>query len=494
MVQHSGCKKGAGYIFLKMYPAPFLVVLIILVLLAATPVHATTPVGDWFLQAGATGDGKSETSPSGSSAAIERQSAEGDTIILLASDTALEGGLALKAGQNLIGIPESGRKPVITNSDSTRNAGCGIVLADENRVWNIRIENTHASGIYGPNTVTAHITGVDVHGANRSESFVEATYPTLPGSLPHGGMVFVHSGGSTQVKVTSSQIIQSAGFGIVSIISDSAHSTLSVSRTLVKGGSKIGFFDAGISALVQGSASRVRLRVSDSEVQGRMSRSGRNIMVVASGGARASTRVERFISGPAGQDGIVMAVMQSPSEIYLSISDSVIEGAGQMNVEGTLVNLAPDDPSQANKARVSIDIEGSKIRNAGAVSGFEDVAANIWLGASQFLEDQPPAKGNYQLRVSDSRIEGAGRAGLEFGDLESLSKGQTDKSEYDVMLRGNTIINNGDAEIMIYAPNARIDARGNCWGQTEGLPEHRVTTLSPAKLTQLDVTEPISCK
>ena len=47
---------------------------------------------------------------------------------------------------------------------------------------------------------------------------------------------------------------------------------------------------------------------------------------------------------------------------------------------------------------------------------------------------------------------------------------------------------------MIYAPHARIDARGNCWGQTEGLPEHRVTTLSPAKLTQLDVTEPISCK
>ena len=225
-----------------------------------------------------------------------------------------------------------------------------------------------------------------------------------------------------------------------------------------------------------------------------LSRSGRNIMVVASGGAHASTRVARFLSGPTGQDGIVGAVMQSPSEISIKISDSLIEGAGQMNVEGSLINLPPNDPSQANKARVSIDIEASTIRNAGAVSGFEDVAANIWLGASQFLEDQPPAMGKYQLRVSNSRIEGAGRSGLEFGDLESLTKGQTDKSEYDVELRGNTIVNNGEAEVMVYAPHARIDARGNCWGKPDGLPEHRITTLSPAKLTQLDVTEPISCK
>lgn len=86
------------------------------------------------------------------------------------------------------------------------------------------------------------------------------------------------------------------------------------------------------------------------------------------------------------------------------------------------------------------------------------------------------------------------RSGLEFGNLESLTEGQTDKSEYDVVLRGNTIVNNGEAEIMIYAPHARIDARGNGWGRSEGLPEHRVTTVSPAKLTQLDVTEPISCK
>jgi hypothetical protein len=125
---------------------------------------------------------------------LVRTSGESDTIVLLASDDALAGGLALKTGQNLIGVSGSGHKPVITNEDSTRYGGCGIVLAGDNRVWNLRIENTHASGIYGLNTPTVHIDGVDVHGANRSESFIEASYSTLPGPLPHGGMVFVHSG------------------------------------------------------------------------------------------------------------------------------------------------------------------------------------------------------------------------------------------------------------------------------------------------------------
>lgn len=475
-----------------------LVVFIVTALLTAKPVHCATPAGDWFLQAGATGDGKSAASPTGSAVKIEHQSVEGDNIILLPGEAAIEGGLALKAGQHLIGVSHSGHKPVITNSDATRNDGCGIVIADDNRVWNLRIENTHASGIYGLNTSGSRIDNVDVHGANRSESFVEASYSTLPGSLPHGGMVFVHSslsdGTPAGVSVTSSRVTQSAGFGIVSITSDSARSSLSVSHTKVEGGSRIGFYDAGISTLVQGSAARVQLLISDSEVQGRLSRSGRNVMVVASGGAHANTRIERFVSGPTGQDGIVGAVMQSPSEISITISDSLIEGAGQMNVEGSLINLPPVNPLHADQARVSIEIEGSTIRNAGAVGGFEYVAANVWLGASQFVEDSPPAKGQYQLRISNSRIEGAGRVGLEFGDLEFLSKGLVDKSNYDVVLRGNTIVNNGDAEIMIYAPHAHIDARRNCWGQAEGLPAHRVTTLPPARLTQLDVSEPSSCE
>lgn len=368
------------------------------------------------------------------------------------------------------------------------------MLADNNRVSNVRIVDAYASGIYGFNGSAIRVDNVDVHGANRSESFSGAKYPTLPGTLPHGGMVFVHSMSPAEVMVNSSSVTQSAGFGIVSITSDTAHSSLAVSHTQVEGGSKIGFFDAGISALVRGSAAKVRLSVSDSQVWGRLSRSGRNIMVVASGGAVADARIERFYSGPTGQDGIVAAIMQSPSEISLHIEDSLIEDAGQMNVEGSLINLEPDPPSRPNEGRVSIEIEASTLRNAGAVSGFEDVAANVWLGGSQFLEDRLPARGTYKLRIENSNIEGAGRSGLEFGDLSLLRGGQPEKSEYDVVLRGNTIHNNGEAEVMIYAENARIDARGNCWGRLEGLIENRVVIMPPADFSQLDATEHIFCR
>lgn len=483
----------ARYVSSGIIKAAQIAAFVITALFAASPAHSQTPSSAWFLQAGASGDGMSAASPIGSAAMFERSTRPGDTVILLSSDVAFDGGLKLKAGQTLIGVPESGRKPVITNTDSIRNGGCGIVLADDNRIWNVRIEDTAASGIYGLNISNVRIYGVEVHGANRSQSFVDATYPTLPGSLPHGGMVFIHSEASAQVQVSSSVVTDSAGFGIASVTSDSVTSRLSVSHTRVEGGSRIGFFDAGISALVRDIATSVRLDVSDSEVRGRLSRSGRNVMVVASGGAHADARFERFWSGPTGQDGIVAAVMQSPSEINLYIGDSLIEDAGQMNIEGTLVNLPPDDPSLANQGQVSIEIEGSTIRRAGSVSGFEEVAANIWLGASQFLEDQPPAVGKFKLVVRDSRVEAAGRSGFEFGDLQLLNEGHPEQSQFEVTLRGNTIVGNGKAEVMIYAPHALIDARGNCWGQPAGLTDNRITIRSPAKAIQLDATKPIIC-
>ena len=466
---------------------------IVTAMLRVKPLYANGLTQIWYIKAEANGDGKTSSNPIGSSALLEQVSKEGDTIFLLSSDVALKGGLRLKKGQKLIGLSESGQKPIITNSDATLNGGCGVVLASENYIVNLRIENTYASGVYAPKASGIRIDKVEVRRANLSKSFTNTKYPVLPGSLPHGGMIFVHSDASAKVLVTSSIVNHSAGFGIASIVSDYENSQLTVSDTRVEGGTRIGFFDAGITALVRGPHASIRLNVNKSEVQGRLSRSGRNIMVVASGGAKANASIEQFISGPTGQDGIVAAVMQSPSEIDIFISDSIIEGAGQMNIEGTLVNLPPEELSAANQGKVSIVIENSVIRNAGAVAGFEDVAANVWLGPSQFIKDSLPAVGEYYLKITGTRIEGAGRSGLEFGDHELLTKGQSEKSEYKVVLSDNTIFNNGKAEIMIYAPQTHINAQRNCWGQPGGLANERVIILPPVDINQLDVTFPISC-
>jgi hypothetical protein len=77
--------------------------------------------------------------------------------------------------------------------------------------------------------------------------------------------------------------------------------------------------------------------------------------------------------------------------------------------------------------------------------------------------------------------------------LGFLTNGQAEKSEYDIVLRDNIIFDNGQAEVMIYAPKAQIDARRNCWGLPEGLEENKVVTSIPAKEEQLDATEPLPC-
>lgn len=448
----------------------------------------------WFVQAGATGDETNVEHPTGSLESIERWSAAGDRIVVLPTDAVLYGGIALKAGQRVVGLVRAGRKPVISNSDSTRHLGCGVLVANGSVVANVRVEGTVASGIYGRNASGVRIDSVDVRGTNRGQSFIEAAFPTLPGRVPHGGMVFVHADTAADVEVTASTVIETSGVGIASIASGVAHTRLSIRHTRVEGGTRMDFYDIGIAALVKDRTATTRLAISDSHVKGRLSRSGRNVMIAASGGGRADARIDRIVSGATGQDGIVGAVMQSPSEITIHISDSVVEDAGQMNVEGSLVNLPPEAGARAGEARVSIEIERTIIRHAGAVPGFEDVAANVWMGGSQFIAKDPPAVGRYRLRITNSRIDSAGRAGLEFGNRRITAAGLTEASAFDVAVRGSTIEKNGEADVKIVARGVRIDARRNCWGQPTGLAEDRVMVFSPAERSQLDATEPLSCE
>lgn len=441
----------------------------------------------WFAKAGSSGDGLIATSPLGSTAEIEQKTRPGDTIFLLPSHKPFEGGLALKKGQTLIGLPESGQQPQITNTNSKRHGGVGILLADSVRVSNIRVEDTVASGVFGRN-ISAQVDGVTVYGANRSQRLLDLNRTLAPlYPPPHGGIVLVQTTGDTEVTITDSSVIEATGVGILSVNFGTALSRLSVLDSRVHGGSPMGFYDTAIAALVRDSTARVWLNVADSELDGRMSQSGRNVMVEAAGGAMAKARVERTRIGPTGQDGILATSLQSPAVVDLFIVDSVVERAGQMNVEGTVLNFPPDDAQPKNEGRVSITIERSMIRSATSTSNLEQAGINIWLGPSGGIDELPQAVGNYQLTVRDSQIENAERAGIVISEL-----GAKDKGTYRATLRGSTIVGNGETEVAVFAPDARIDARGNCWGRPEGLNFTRVVVLKQA-VTQLDASDPIDC-
>jgi len=475
----------------------FMAALIALMIIAtASSAEPQTP-RSWYVQAGASGDGASVERPAGTLAQLERLSAPGDQLYVLAGDTPLDGGITLKPGQQLTGVARDGRKPVITNTSLARTGGVGIQLASGSQVSSVRVEASFASGIHGRDVTDVRIDKVDVSDANRGQAFTDFSFPSLPDAVsrpvPHGGIVLVHSEAAAHVEITASTVTQAAGLGIASLASGTADVRLSVRGTRVEGGSRIESYDVGVATMVKDPDAKTHLELSDSVIMGRLTRSGRNVWLRAAGGSRADARIERVLSGAVGQDGIVGSVVQSPSEISIYINDSVIEDAGQMNVEGTLLNLPPQADLPADAGRIAIEIERTVIRNAGAVHGFEDVAANVWLGGSLWISGAPPAVGHYALKIIDSRIDGAGAAGLEFGNRQITAAGRTETSRFDVVLRGNTISRNGQADLKLNAPTAWIDARKNCWGSAQGLAEDHIQLFGAAQRTQLDATEALQC-
>ncbi len=134
----------------------------------------------WFVDAdakrGGTGD---RGAPFARLRHAERASAPGDRIVVLRSRRALDGGIALKPRQRLIGAGPALRKvirrsaPRITNTRDGRNSGDAVTLADRVRVRNLVIAGSHRGAIYGRNVSGVRVRGNDVsaHNASCTEGF-----------------------------------------------------------------------------------------------------------------------------------------------------------------------------------------------------------------------------------------------------------------------------------------------------------------------------------
>jgi len=133
-------------------------------------------------------------SPFNSLAAVELASSPGDTIVIEASPLSvppLDGGIALKAGQRLIGdgppvvqlgqpLVQSGpplatstglpSQPRIANTSGATHSGDAVELADGSDVENIVITSAYRGAIYGNNVVDVTVSGNDVGNFNTSGS------------------------------------------------------------------------------------------------------------------------------------------------------------------------------------------------------------------------------------------------------------------------------------------------------------------------------------
>lgn len=168
-----------------------------LVVVATTaPSSASSDV--WYVSAGAVsgGDG-SIGAPFDSLAAAEANSAPGDTIVVLAAPTALDGGIKLKPGQRLIGNgpPVVGSTaadlPRVTNTTAARHSGDAVVLAENAEVANLVVSGSYRGAIYGLDATGVFVHGNDVSAHNTSCTVGFQILPIVaPTNVPFVGVPF----------------------------------------------------------------------------------------------------------------------------------------------------------------------------------------------------------------------------------------------------------------------------------------------------------------
>lgn len=186
--------------------------------------------------------------------ALEQASAPGDTLVVLAAPTRvapLDGGIALKPGQRLLGeAPRNGYASRITNRSRVSHDGDAVVLAPGAEVANLVIERPHRGGIYGLNTPGVQVHHNDISGHNQSCTLGLMIAPiTIPSSipgivvpqplpLPNGwaGIMVDADRGTGRIHIHDNEVRDSAcGDGIDLRMSGTANYTARLSGNIVHG-------------------------------------------------------------------------------------------------------------------------------------------------------------------------------------------------------------------------------------------------------------------
>ncbi|WP_194813746.1 right-handed parallel beta-helix repeat-containing protein [Nocardia sp. XZ_19_385] len=181
---------------------------------------AADPGRTWYVGANAAADGNgSEAAPFNTLAAVSAASGDGDSIVVLPASTPLDGGIALKTGQKLLG-----RGGALTNTTAAHD-GDAVRLAPGTEVRDIIVAGAQRAGIYGRNVGSVVISGNTITDTNRGcqTGFVVQPFPPMLG-VPFG----------MSLPAAPNLISLTNGYAGIMVDSDSGASTLSIDRNTVR--------------------------------------------------------------------------------------------------------------------------------------------------------------------------------------------------------------------------------------------------------------------
>ncbi|WP_194838104.1 right-handed parallel beta-helix repeat-containing protein [Nocardia sp. XZ_19_369] len=191
--------------------------------------HASAEPGrTWYVSATAMAGGNgTEATPFNTLQAVQQASGDGDTIVVLAAPlgtTPLDGGIALKQGQRLLGRQGPGGVAAVANT-TTANDGDAVRLAPNTEVRDLTVTDAQRGGIYGRNVGTAVIAGNTIAATNRAchDGFLVQPFPPMLG-VPFG----------TPLPVAPNVVALNNGWAGIMIDSDAGGSALTIERNTVR--------------------------------------------------------------------------------------------------------------------------------------------------------------------------------------------------------------------------------------------------------------------
>ena len=449
-------------------------------LLSLSACQTTAPQADpaqgiWFAKAGGSGDGTSEEAPTGSLAEISTRSQPGDTIIILASEDALDGAIVLKQGQTLTGRDtdeDEATSPVLTNTDRALNGGVAVQLASQTRVSRLVVEDASASALLGIDVSMVEINEVVIISPNSSGAILDGIRGPLAQPITHGGVVFVSSAsgeGATNNSVSETVVTGARGAGLLLFAQTGANATLSVAETVIADASdEVGIWDIGIGLIGSGADTSGMLNIAETVVNGQSTFNARGVIIFADAGSSVSANIAESVIMEAAQDGVIAVASGTGSSAQLAIAESVLSGAGQSNLEGTVINVpASSEPDAIPTVRIAVaDSILSRARGSGP---FEGAGNNILLTGSK-LTPAPITAGIYELQISGSQLDEAQMYDIAVGGASANDPAASSASRYNVSIEG-TVMASRSGAVRVAAEGTQIWGSDSCLeGSRETLP------------------------
>ncbi|MFI6166692.1 hypothetical protein ACIBCN_07880 [Nocardia sp. NPDC051052] len=359
------------------------------------PMHANADPGQtWYLSAAAAAGGNgTEATPFNTLQAVQQASGDGDTIIVLAPPVGtppLDGGIALKPGQHLLGRQAPGAVAAVANTTAA-NDGDAVRLAPDTEVRDLTVTSARRGGIYGHNVGTTVLAGNTVAATNSAchDGFVVQPFPPMIG-VPFG----------MSLPVTPNVVALNNGWAAIMIDSDAGASALTIERNTVHDTA----CGDGIDVRTTGTA-QVTATITDNLTQN-INEGIAKLSVLALGmqstGASSLTAAVRGNT----QRGIALPA----NDPLNAVADS----------EGIFVNAA-------DRARMRITIDRNSYRHGGghlSANGIEFVTSNgtpdseVMLTNSEFLDVPGDIVQNLNLSAEGARhvmiIDGLTASGSSF--------------------------------------------------------------------------------